>query len=174
MTTLRNTTTLLCGILFLSVTACGGAKDRPEAPATGSVTDTTLVAPTTTVASAGETEYQRCLVCHQATGAGIPGAFPPLAGSEYVNGPADRMVAIIVHGLQGPITVAGTTYNSMMMPYGTGVAMTDDQVASVATYVRASFGNTGSVVTAADVARVREKTKSRATPWTVAELESIK
>ncbi len=174
MMTIRNTSALLCGILFLAVTACGGGKDQPEAPATGSVTDTTPVAPTTTVASAGETEYQRCVVCHQATGAGVPSAFPPLAGSEYVNGSADRMVAIILHGMQGPITVAGATYNSMMMPYGTSVAMTDDQVASVATYVRSSFGNSGSAVTAADVARVRENTKSRTTPWTVAELESIK
>jgi len=91
-----------------------------------------------------------------------------------VNGPADRMVAIILHGMQGPITVAGATYNSVMMPYGTGVAMTGDQVASVATYVRSSFGNSGSAVTAADVARVRENTSSRTTPWTVAELESIK
>ncbi len=174
MTTLPNPSALLCGILFLAVTACGGGKDQSETPATGSVTDTTPVPPTTTVASAGETEYQRCLACHQATGAGMPGAFPPLAGSEYVNGPADRMVAIILHGMQGPITVAGATYNSVMMPYGTGVAMTGDQVASVATYVRSSFGNSGSAVTAADVARVRENTSSRTTPWTVAELESIK
>jgi mono/diheme cytochrome c family protein len=174
MTTLRNTRALRCGLLFLSVTACSGGKDRPEAPATGSVTDTTPVAPTSSVAPAGETEYQRCVVCHQANGAGVPNAFPPLAGSEYVNGPAHRMVAIILHGLQGPITVAGGTYNGMMMPYGTGVAMTDDQVATVVTYVRSSFGNSGAAVTAADVVQVREKTKSRTTPWTVTELESIR
>jgi mono/diheme cytochrome c family protein len=72
------------------------------------------------------------MACHQATGAGIPGAFPPLAGSEFVNGPADRMVAIILHGMRGPITVAGATYNSLMMAYGTGVEIIDDRVAGVA------------------------------------------
>jgi mono/diheme cytochrome c family protein len=100
--------------------------------------------------------------------------FPPLAGSEYVNGPANRVIAIILHGLQGPITVNGAMVNSVMMPYGTGVEMTDEQIAIVATYVRSSWGNTGTAVTAADVARVREATKSRTTQWTAAELPSIK
>ena len=174
MTVFRTTTALLTSVLVLAATACGGAKDEPAPPPSGGVTDTAPAAPTVAVASAGEVEYQRCMACHQATGAGIPGAFPPLAGSEFVNGPADRMVAIILHGMQGPITVAGATYNSLMMAYGTGVEMSDDQVANVATYVRSNFGNTGSAVSAADVARVRDKTKGRTTPWTVAELEAVK
>jgi mono/diheme cytochrome c family protein len=166
----------LAGTLAFTV-ACGG--DKPALDTSGTQ-DTTAAAaaapaaPAATVASAGETLYQRSVTCHMANGAGVPNAFPPLAGSEYVNGSADRMVAIIMHGLQGPITVNGALYNSAMLPYGTSVPMSDEEVAAVASYVRASWGNTGAAVSAEDVARVRETTRSRATPWTVAELASFK
>ena len=46
---------------------------------------------------------QTCIACHQPTGMGLPGAFPPLAGSEYVTGSARRMVATMLKGLQGPL-----------------------------------------------------------------------
>jgi mono/diheme cytochrome c family protein len=171
MTTSRLTSVLVIGVLLSSLAACGGDTSKSSTPDTAAAA---LPAPAATVASAGEVEYQRCLACHQATGMGVPNAFPPLAGSEYVNGSADRMVAIIIHGLQGPITVNGAEYNSAMMPYGTNVPMTDEQIAAVATYTRSSWGNTGSAVSAADVARVRAATASRVTPWTVAELATIK
>lgn len=180
MTPSRRTSVLLVGLLTASVAACGGDKSKTASAANEAAPDSAAApaaapaAPTATVASAGETEYQRCMTCHQATGMGLPNVFPPLAGSEIVNGPADKMVAIILHGLQGPVTVKGATYNSAMMPYGTSVPMTDEQVAAVATYARSSWGNTGSAVTAADVARVRAATSSRMAAWTVAELDKMK
>jgi mono/diheme cytochrome c family protein len=174
----RIASVLLVGLVAVAATACGGDKAAPDgadAPDTAAAAPPAEPpAPAATVASAGETQYQRCVTCHQANGAGMPTAFPPLAGSEYVNGSADRMVAIIMHGLQGPISVNGAQFNSAMLPYGTSVPMSDDEVAAVATYVRSSWGNTGGAVSAADVARVREATKSRTTPWTVAELASFK
>jgi mono/diheme cytochrome c family protein len=118
----------LTGTLAFAV-ACGGDKPAPDTSGTPDTTAAAAAAPAApaaTVASAGETQYQRCVTCHMANGAGVPNAFPPLAGSEYVNGSADRMVAIIMHGLQGPITVNGAQYNSAMLPYGTSVPMTDD------------------------------------------------
>lgn len=175
MRRVRHTSVLCVGLVLSSLTACGGDPSESASSANQAAQDSaTTPAPAATVASAGELEYQRCIACHQATGMGVPNAFPPLAASEYVNGSADRMVAIIIHGLQGPITVNGAAFNSAMMPYGTNVPMTDDQVATVATYVRSSWGNTGSAVTAADVARVRAATASRVTPWTVAELDKLK
>ena len=51
-----------------------------------------------------------CVACHQPTGAGLPGVFPPFDGSEYVVGDARRLVAIVIKGLNGPITVKGTKY----------------------------------------------------------------
>jgi len=122
----------------------------------------------------GAAVYAPCTPCHQATGAGIPGAFPPLAASSWVTGPVDRPIAILLHGLQGPLTVRGTTYNGVMMRYGTGVAMTDAELAAVLTYVRTSWGNRATPVTVADIARVRVKTKGRTKPFSEAELLTLR
>src|SRR5215212_3245759 len=58
---------------------------------------------------------QTCIACHQPTGMGLPGAFPPLVGSEYATGSPRRMVALMLKGLVGPITVKGMTYNNNML-----------------------------------------------------------
>ncbi len=88
--------------------------------------------------------FQTCVACHQATGAGIPGVFPPLAGSEWVTGPVENLIRIQLRGLMGPIKVAGKDYNSVMPP---NASMTDEQIAEVLTYVRNEWGNKGSAVT---------------------------
>lgn len=173
---------------MISLAACGGGEKAPATdtaaaaatPAAAPTTDTAAAAaaPATTTASAsmaaGEQVFARCVVCHQATGQGLPGAFPPLAGSEWVTGKVDVPIAVVLHGLQGPITVAGKPFNSMMMAYGTGAVMTDEEIANVVTYIRGSWGNTASAATVEDVARVKAATASRKTPWSAAELEALK
>lgn len=117
----------------------------------------------------GETVYtQTCAVCHQANGNGLPPAFPPLAGSEWVTGNPDTVVRIILHGVGGPIDVGGTTFNGVMPPWGP--SLSDDQVAAVATYVRSTWGNTAGPVTADQVAKLRAE--PRAQPWTAEELKA--
>lgn len=117
----------------------------------------------------GQTVYNDvCAVCHQPSGEGNEETYPPLAGSEWVNGDAGRMVRIVLHGLTGPVSVAGVEFSSVMPPWG--ATLNDAQVAAVATYVRSSWGNKGSPVTAAEVAAIRAATRARATPWTVREL----
>ncbi len=113
-----------------------------------------------------------CAVCHQATGLGLEGAFPPLAGSEWITGRADIPIAIVLHGLQGPITVKGKPYNGAMMAWG--AAMTDDDIAGTLTYARSQWGNRAVAVTTAQVRAVRARFASRTTPWTAAELKAIK
>ena len=125
-------------------------------------------------APSGAAVFSRCTPCHQANGAGIPGAFPPLAGSSWVTGPVDRPIAILLHGLQGPLTVSGASYNGVMLPYGTGVAMTDAELAAVLTYIRTTWGNRATPVTVADIARVRAKTKGRTKPFSEAELLALR
>jgi mono/diheme cytochrome c family protein len=115
--------------------------------------------------------YAICSTCHQANGEGLPNTFPPLAGSEYVNGPGAPHIAIVLKGLTGPITVKGKSYNSVMTPWE---SLSDDQIAAAINYERASWGNTGAPVTSADVAKVRLALKSRTTPWTVDELKKAK
>jgi mono/diheme cytochrome c family protein len=118
----------------------------------------------------GKALYARCTACHQETGKGIPNAFPPLAGSSWVTGPASRAIAIVLHGVQGPLKVGTATYNGVMIAYGTGQPMTDAEVAAVVTYIRTSWGNKASAVTAAQVAQVRAATKARKGAFTEAEL----
>lgn len=120
---------------------------------------------------------QTCIACHQPTGMGLPGAFPPLAGSEYVTGSPRRLVATLLKGLQGPITVKGVTYNNIMLPLDTQfpVLKDDAKVADVANYVRNSFGNTATEpVTPALVTEVRAKWASRTTPFTEADIKEWK
>jgi len=110
----------------------------------------------------------RCAACHQATGQGLPGAFPPLAGSEYVLGDGERVVRIVLRGLSGPVTVAGQAFNGAMPAWAD--QLSDAEIAAVLTYVRSSFGNVASAVTPDVVAAQRAATASRTAPWTVGEL----
>ena len=101
----------------------------------------------------GAQVYQNCAGCHQASGGGVAGAIPPLAGAEWVTGSTERLAAIILRGLTGPITVQGQTYNSAMQGFSN---LTDSDVAAVMTYIRNSWGNEGSMVTRDMVAHARE------------------
>ena len=114
-----------------------------------------------------------CVACHQPTGAGLPGVFPPLAGSEWVVGKAPALIQIVLHGAQGPLTVKGSTYNGQMPSFG--AQLDDAQLAAVATYVRAQWGNAAEGVTPASVTEQRAATASRKTPWNGdAELAALK
>jgi mono/diheme cytochrome c family protein len=124
----------------------------------------------------GETVYKTlCFSCHGDDGRGVAmagageGAMmaPPLAGSPRVQGHRDYVINTLLHGMTGPI--GGQTYSGqVMLPMGT---QNDQWIANIASFVRNSFGNTASFVTAADVARVRAANTARKTPWTFAELE---
>ncbi|MEO1230532.1 MAG: cytochrome c [Myxococcota bacterium] len=105
----------------------------------------------------GEQTYAVCMACHQATGLGLAGAFPPLVGSEWVLGDPARPIAIVINGLMGEIEVKGTKYNNVMA--GLGGALKDEQIAAVLTYVRNSWGNSAPAVDVALVTAIREELK---------------
>lgn len=108
-----------------------------------------------------------CVACHQPTGAGLEGAFPPLDGSDWVTGNADLPIRIVTGGLQGPVKVSGHDYNGLMPALAD---LDDGKVADVLTFVRQSWSNDASPVTPAQVKEVRERHKGRSTPWTAPEL----
>ncbi len=116
-----------------------------------------------------------CFACHGADGRGAPtpgaGAgftlAPSLAGSDRVNGHRDYVIKTLLHGLSGPLD--GRTYPQVMVAMGSN---TDQWVADVSSYVRNSFGNTGTFVSPRDVARVRDATRDRRTPWTANEIDA--
>ena len=124
----------------------------------------------------GEGIYRElCFSCHGETGlgaqregapAGVTMA-PPLASAARVNGHRDYVIKTLLHGLTGPL--GGDTYVEVMVPMGSN---DDEWIAAIASYVRTSFGNTASLVTPADVARVRAATGDRASMWTLEEVEA--
>jgi len=93
-----------------------------------------------------------CSGCHQTTGAGLPGAFPPLAGSDYLLADPKRAVATVVEGRSGPITVSGMEFNNVMPGMG---YLADQEVADIVTYALNAWGNDGGSVTAGEVGMVR-------------------
>jgi mono/diheme cytochrome c family protein len=124
----------------------------------------------------GETIFNEvCFTCHGSDGRGQPlgGAAPgetmapPVAGSPRVQGHRDYVIRTLLHGLTGPID--GRTYAQVMAPLGSNP---DEWVAAVGSYVRTSFGNTASMITPADVARVRKVTAGRRTMWTPEEIDA--
>jgi mono/diheme cytochrome c family protein len=124
---------------------------------------------------AGKARYQTlCIACHQANGQGLPGLAPSLVKSEWVQGPASRPVRIVLHGLQGPITVNGTMFASpVVMPPQKDV-LDDAAISEVLTYVRNEWGNQAPPVQPADVKAIRESDAARTQPWTAEELMKLK
>jgi mono/diheme cytochrome c family protein len=115
----------------------------------------------------------RCAACHQPTGTGLPGVFPPLAGSEWVNGKGDTLASILLHGVTGTITVNGATFNGAMPTFKD--QLNDEEIAALATYLRSQWGNHAPAVTADVVAKARADTASRAGPFNGdAELAALK
>lgn len=118
----------------------------------------------------GKAVYGRiCAACHLGSGKGVPtNNIPPLAGSEIAQGDATKPISIVLHGFKGQIERGGASINGQMAAWKD--QLSDQEIADVLTYVRSSFGNSGSPVTADEVKTVREATASRLTPYTEAEL----
>ncbi len=102
-----------------------------------------------------------CSVCHQANGAGLPGVFPPLAKSDYLNANPKRAIGVVIHGLSGKLKVNGKEYESTMPPMS---QLNDDEVANILTYVLNSWDNKGTHIKAAEVKAERAKTAPKTGP----------
>jgi mono/diheme cytochrome c family protein len=163
--------------------ACGGADDRdPDRTSLAArqhknpMFQDTMALPQKVASAAGASAngaelYGRCAACHQSTGLGMPGTYPPLAGSEWVTGNPEVPIRIVLHGLQGPITVKGTSYNNAMTPFAD--QLSDEEIAAILTYERSNWGNNASAITAEQVKTVREATKSQTTPWHADDLKGL-
>ena len=104
----------------------------------------------------------KCVACHQATGQGVPGVFPPLAGSEWVLGDDKLLVQIPLHGVSGPLQVKGTAYSGAMPSF---VALSDEEIAAVLSHVRSTWGNGAAPVSTQTVKAGREATAGRTAPF---------
>ncbi len=149
---------------------------QPPASAFGGGGGAGLTAEDLSLLQQGEGIYaELCVACHGPEGKGAPVDLAPagtlkapaLAGSLRVQAHRDYVIKAVLHGMTGPVD--GNTYTDVMVPMGSNK---DDWIAAVTSYVRNSFGNTGSVITPDDVARVRAAAGNRKTPWTVDEIEA--
>lgn len=95
-----------------------------------------------------------CVACHQPDGKGDGARFPPIVSTSWVSGNPDRLVSVILNGLQGEIQVDGKTFNGVMPANG---FLSDEQVAQLATFLRQNFGNHAPPIRPSDVAAVRGK-----------------
>lgn len=120
-------------------------------------------------ASPGATTFKQvCATCHQAKGQGVPGTYPPLAGSALAqNADATKPIRIVLHGFQGQIERNGKSYNGVMAAWS---QLSDQEIAEVLTHVRSSWGNSAGPVTPDEVKAVRDQTAGRASAYTESEL----
>jgi len=94
-----------------------------------------------------------CANCHQRNGKGDNNRFPPLSGSEFVTGDKNRLINVLLNGLEGEIKVNGKTFNGIMPSYA-GI-LDDHAIASIATYIRNNFSNNAGHVSTPEVKTVR-------------------
>jgi mono/diheme cytochrome c family protein len=84
---------------------------------------------------------KNCAACHQPTGKGIPGAFPALAGSKFVQGKGSEVAGVLLKGRGG-------------MPDFSD-SLSDRDIATVLTFVRSNWGNKADGLSEADIGSLR-------------------
>lgn len=128
--------------------------------------------------AAGKLLYEQvCAGCHGLSGEGITPLAPPLAESDWVLGPDDRLVRIALQGMAGPVHVNGVRYEPpQTLPDMPSLrdALDDDQIAAVLSYIRRGWGHQAGSVTPSRVAQIRQETQNRELPWTEEELLQVK
>jgi mono/diheme cytochrome c family protein len=115
---------------------------------------------------------QNCVACHQSSGLGLPGVYPPLVASEWVHDNPERLIKVVLAGLAGPVVVKGNEYNNAMTAFN---RLSDQHIAAVLTYIRTDpeYQNNSYAVSEELVAEVRAAYGARAEPWSQPELEAI-
>ena len=137
----------------------------------GAAGDSATSGPVDAVAEGKRIFGANCSACHQSTGLGVAGAFPPIVGSEWVTGPEQTVVRILLNGLNGPLKVKGVTYNAAMPAWKE--SMTDAEISYVITYIRQWSPNAAAAVAPSTVGALRKEHGARSGPWTEAELKAL-
>ncbi|MGJ8634985.1 MAG: PA14 domain-containing protein [Luteolibacter sp.] len=129
----------------------------------------TLITTTAMAQDGGQLYQLYCSACHGEDGKGAnDGIFPPLAGSDWLQGNPKRAVSVILKGLEGPVEVSGKPYNLAMPPHG--ASMNDRNIRAIFNYISSSWGNSGEKIAADLVSVTRAEHAERKKPWTAPEL----
>ncbi len=148
-----------CVILIAAflVTACSGRNDRTSGTAaspinTGELQPVAVQSEDLSDHPGKQLYNQHCLACHQADGNGVPGMFPPLTDPDWIDGENERLISVVIHGLDEEIVVNGEKYNTIMVPMP---HLSDREVMDVLNYVRREFGTSEKEITLEEVEKVR-------------------
>lgn len=114
-----------------------------------------------TVVSGKQVFTANCMACHLATGKGLPGVFPPLDGSEWVLGDERVVANILLHGIDGEITVMGNVFKGAMPSFR---QLSDAELAAVASYVRSEWSNRAAAIKP-ELVEAERKVSKRTTPF---------
>lgn len=152
---------LICAVSYIAINACDDAPELGDRRTMATLRGKPAGAGG--AADGAQVYAANCVACHQATGAGLPGVFPPLAGSEWALAKEAVPINIVLQGVTGKLTVKGGAYNGQMPTFKD--KLNDGEIAAVLTYIRASFGNGGGKIAADAVKAAREAAKDRSAPW---------
>gem|GEM_PF-494306 len=108
----------------------------------------------------------RCASCHQTSGLGIAGQYPPLVDSKWATSDPGLIANIILKGLKGEIVVNGETYGTNAAVNMAAVPITDREIANVTTYVRQAWGNNAPEILESEVSAFRNESKDQIDQWT--------
>jgi mono/diheme cytochrome c family protein len=171
---------LVCGVLlFLAGSSFTGFQifgtdlldQGPGGPAMASGSGE-AEAPATPLELGKKIYGNNCASCHDSTGSGSPGKYPPLAGSEWVLGSKLRLSAILLKGIEGPLNVKSACYTGNVMPAQAAI-LTPEKMADLMTYLRGSWGNTAGPVSVDEVNAAATKFASQTASWNEAGLLAI-
>lgn len=126
----------ILAFLPLMLLSCGGNKKPAEAAAD----------------PGKEIYFKYCLACHQTDGSGVPGMYPPVINTDWVQGDKTRLIGLLLNGQKGIIEVNGKTFKGEMPSHQ---YLSDEQIAQVLTFIRSNFGNNADAVTGGEVSLVR-------------------
>ena len=159
----------LAFLLIVGLTTYGARLALGEHEVLNSSSYTSEPSPSVVNEDGAEIYMTRCMSCHQMNGRGVPGVFPPLDETDWVNGEKGRLIRVVLDGLMGEIKVGDETYSGAMPPWRS--FLDDEQMAALLTYLRSAWSNDASEITPGEVASVRAATEERRDPWTEAELQ---
>lgn len=161
---LRNPTPLALVLLAVAMTCWGVWYYFANAgyPIAAGDRRTPVETPTLDQVDGAQVYAANCVACHQADGEGLAGVFPPLVGSRWVLESRERLVQIMLYGIQGPIEVRGAAYNGAMPAFA---RLSDAELAAVTSHIRSTWGNDGVPLAPAEFASGRERFPDRTASW---------
>ncbi|MEM7379726.1 MAG: c-type cytochrome [Bacteroidota bacterium] len=158
------------------LTALSGLFDWPGKPLQEMDTGTGSADIDRTVLAEGRRQYVNlCANCHGTQGEGMARFAPPLKSSEWVTGKEEKLAMILLHGMEGPVKVAGKTYDipdilPVMPSFST---LQNEEIAAIATYIRNTWGHSEPEISSGTIGHIRFRTQGKISPWKATELDTL-